>query len=81
MRFLLTLIFLTLVLTGCGSKQEQESDSRTYRDEIREGSPQDKPTEYKRPDGGFGTLDDARDVKGAAEDQEKESERALQDTQ
>jgi len=52
-------------------------------EEVAEPSPthvEEEPRKYKRPDGGFGTLDDAREVRGATEQQGEESESALEET-
>ena len=59
-----------------GNSTPKKEEERSVVNELPE-----KEEKYRPPDGGFGALDESRDVRKEAEEQQKESRDALQDTQ
>ena len=91
MRRILAFLFIIVWLPGCKSNVEPE------KEEARPASVQEQPavveelppaadeeaeTQQDRgPDGGLGTLDYSRDAKAASEEQSKQAEKALEETE
>ena len=83
MRLRLALL-MVCILAGCAQAPEKKAAPSSNESTSQEYRPQYQSSErnkYKPPDGGFGTLDDAREVRQDSLDQQKESESVLDQTQ
>ena len=61
-------------------KAQRDVNKREKERQTIDQESQDQKPAPKGPDGGFGTIDGARDVKQQSNDQAKEAEQAQQDT-
>ena len=86
MRLLLLSLILSLLPAGCAQPPEKKpARSAKQKDAQEQYTPQYPSSEdskkYKPPDGGFGTLDDSRETRRETEEQQKESQKALEQTE
>ncbi len=83
-RLLVLLIFIGL-LPGCKSHVEPEKEKAgpaTVQEQPPAAEEEAQPQQDNRgPDGGLGTLDYSRDAKEASDEESKQAEKALEDTE
>jgi hypothetical protein len=78
MRFAL-LLFIASFVVACSQAPEKKTPPAEKQQQSYE--PSSKSNRYKPPDGGFGTLDDSRETRKEVNDQGKEAEKAVDETQ
>jgi len=82
-RLLFLLIFIAF-LPGCKSHVEPEKEKAkpaTVQEETPVVEEEVQPQEDRGPDGGLGTLDYSRDAKAISDEQSKQAEKALEETE